>query len=515
MKHHERPLYGLLAIVSMLGAIAAPAAVFDPPVRVTNDPGYSDTEVDGGRNAWSSRDSLLVVWSDDRHGNAEILYRERTGGAWSAVERLTTDPGASRHPAVGCTESGEVRVVWEDDRSGRREIYATRRLPGSAWSPDTCLTCDAHESARPALDQPAGNLVWEETSDGNREIYHALWETDGSWGARTRVSVSEGVSAYASVASPGSWTGAGDAVLVAWEDDRDGNREIYARIFDGMNWMAETRLTHDSGDSRHPSAWMKWNTCTDAIFLRTGVAWEDDRASTRDIFMIVGDSGWWGSPSPLVTTPSVSRHPTVATVYTWVPYIFGYTWCPHMVVAWEEDDRPNGESTVLYLDPGTPDLPVEVSPGGAGAFSSVPTLASWHKWSQPDPARGMECVWTDTRDGNREVYAAGFSEPVATGVESASLPPGDAALGLARPSPFSASTRVEVSIRAPAKIELRVHNAAGQRVCTLASGVFAAGNHPFVWDGRDDSGRPSAAGSYFLRLLRDGATETRKVVRIP
>lgn len=49
-------------------------------------------------------------------------------------------------------------------------------------------------------------------------------------------------------------------------------------------------------------------------------------------------------------------------------------------------------------------------------------------------------------------------------------------------------------------VRVRLYDAAGQRVRTLAEGRFAAGRHERVWDGTDDAGRRVAAGVYFSRL---------------
>ncbi len=63
---------------------------------------------------------------------------------------------------------------------------------------------------------------------------------------------------------------------------------------------------------------------------------------------------------------------------------------------------------------------------------------------------------------------------------------------------------------AGAAIDLSVYDASGRRIRTLESGVFAAGVRTVRWDGRDDRGRPVAAGVYFARLSTRTRVEARE-----
>ena len=53
---------------------------------------------------------------------------------------------------------------------------------------------------------------------------------------------------------------------------------------------------------------------------------------------------------------------------------------------------------------------------------------------------------------------------------------------------------------------LESFNVVGQKVRTLIAEVQSAGTHQVLWDSRDDSSRPVAAGVYCYRLqVRDAA----------
>ena len=71
----------------------------------------------------------------------------------------------------------------------------------------------------------------------------------------------------------------------------------------------------------------------------------------------------------------------------------------------------------------------------------------------------------------------------------------------ARPNPFNAGTRLEFDLASRGFAELVVYDVAGRRVRTIHRGEIPAGQHPFLWDGRDQSGRQVAAGVYLARLV--------------
>jgi hypothetical protein len=49
-------------------------------------------------------------------------------------------------------------------------------------------------------------------------------------------------------------------------------------------------------------------------------------------------------------------------------------------------------------------------------------------------------------------------------------------------------------------------------VATLSAGIMGAGSQTLEWNGRDENGKPSASGVYFLRLRAGSITERTKLV---
>ncbi|MBN2565781.1 MAG: T9SS type A sorting domain-containing protein [Candidatus Eisenbacteria bacterium] len=79
------------------------------------------------------------------------------------------------------------------------------------------------------------------------------------------------------------------------------------------------------------------------------------------------------------------------------------------------------------------------------------------------------------------------------------------------PNPFGQSTTVTYSLERPADVTLTVYDIAGHRVRSLESGRRTGGSHEIRWDGRNDSGRQVANGTYFLKLETGEQVKVSKV----
>jgi FlgD Ig-like domain len=85
------------------------------------------------------------------------------------------------------------------------------------------------------------------------------------------------------------------------------------------------------------------------------------------------------------------------------------------------------------------------------------------------------------------------------------------ALSQNQPNPFRPSTRITYALPSARNVALKVYNVGGQVVRVLQSGPRPAGTHDVTWDGRDESGRRVAAGTYFYRLDAGAERLTRKL----
>jgi hypothetical protein len=93
-------------------------------------------------------------------------------------------------------------------------------------------------------------------------------------------------------------------------------------------------------------------------------------------------------------------------------------------------------------------------------------------------------------------------------------PASQTALGQAYPNPFNPSTTIPFQLTTSGDVALRIYDARGKLVRTLKNESMPAGSHHVIWNGRDNSGRQTATGVYFVRMTAGNHEMTRKIVMI-
>lgn len=97
------------------------------------------------------------------------------------------------------------------------------------------------------------------------------------------------------------------------------------------------------------------------------------------------------------------------------------------------------------------------------------------------------------------------------GVDDAPARPLALRLAAPWPNPTSNASSVTFDLPSAGPVSLDVLDLQGRKVRSLVHGTRAAGRQQASWDGRDESGRPAAAGVYFYRLATGQAIMTQRV----
>jgi flagellar hook assembly protein FlgD len=85
----------------------------------------------------------------------------------------------------------------------------------------------------------------------------------------------------------------------------------------------------------------------------------------------------------------------------------------------------------------------------------------------------------------------------------------------AYPNPFNPQTTIAFDFPKRESVTLRVFDMSGRLVRSLITAELnTPGRHEVVWNGRDDSGRKVASGTYFYRLETGNYTETKRMALI-
>ena len=99
------------------------------------------------------------------------------------------------------------------------------------------------------------------------------------------------------------------------------------------------------------------------------------------------------------------------------------------------------------------------------------------------------------------IVPPGSSKPIPKdeSIDSSELPE-KYCLGQNSPNPFNPETEISFGLPAANNVILKIYNALGEEICTLANGPYGAGYHRIRWDGRNNAGRSVPSGMYFYQL---------------
>lgn len=157
-----------------------------------------------------------------------------------------------------------------------------------------------------------------------------------------------------------------------------------------------------------------------------------------------------------------------------------------------------------------------LTPIATRTYLATRDATDW-EWTAPEISSGyLRAVITcrDVMGNTTTVQSEAFSVILSTSATPGTTLPDRPVLDGPCPNPSNPGTTVRFRLPAAQDADLQVLAADGTRVRRLAAGRFAAGENAVYWDGRDDTGRTVASGTYLLRLVAGGAPQVRKLTLV-
>jgi hypothetical protein len=176
---------------------------------------------------------VVIAWVDTRTGTTQV-YAQRYDAAGAA--QWTTN-GIAVAPAAGTQTTPKVAcgpttayLVWVDQRNGNMDIYAqgllangSRTMGSGGWG----VCAAANEQSMPVIAVGADDfpvMVWRDFRNGNWDIYALKSYNSGASYYQTTVCQATGTQT-----SPRLALDSFGAPIIAWQDQRSGNYDIYAQ----------------------------------------------------------------------------------------------------------------------------------------------------------------------------------------------------------------------------------------------------------------------------------------------
>ena len=82
------------------------------------------------------------------------------------------------------------------------------------------------------------------------------------------------------------------------------------------------------------------------------------------------------------------------------------------------------------------------------------------------------------------------------------------------PNPFNPQTTIAWELPEAGALQLEIHDTRGRLIRRLVNEMTAAGPGRTVWNGQDETGRRASSGMYFVRVITDRSSVTRKITLV-
>ena len=280
----------------------------------------------------------------------------------------------SDRPVTVCDSGGNIWVAWQAGPIGSRDIYISK-LPAGAENFDSTVkvTNNANDQRNPAIALDSNNklyVVWQDNRQGNWDIYLSTSDAGTSWTTETKVNDdSDNNQINPAVVIDGQ---SPNQAHVVWQDDRGGNQDIFvATSSDGFATKTFSKITSDSFDQVDPAV------AADSVNT-IYVVWTDGRNSSNDIYGAASNNAW--ANVAVINDLNNQSSPAIAAESTGTIL--------HLL--WVDDTDPKG--SIFYAS---------TTDGLQGPLSINPNVADERDYTQKEPTIAV----TGSTVNNLKVFA--------------------------------------------------------------------------------------------------------------
>ena len=284
------------------------------PVNIFSPGLVADFRARGGRTRVSFETEQGNFRVDLR--NLPLGRTQRFLGGRAVVDRTITtqkisdDGRQNDFASLASGPDGQLWAAWVAYRGGANEVLL-RHYDGNAWGEIQTVTDKPGDVflakvARVSDDNAGGGrvwVVWSDRIDGNRDLYARAFDGSLSDTGRSpiqRLSEAPQPDLYHNVAADSK-----GRVWVVWQGFRGGQADIFARFHDGEKWSPAQKISTSAANDWEP-----------AIAADGGgnvyAAWDTYDKGNYDVLTRRYDGESWQGVVPLADTPKFEAHVTLA-----------------------------------------------------------------------------------------------------------------------------------------------------------------------------------------------------------
>jgi beta propeller repeat protein len=300
-----------------------------------------------------------IVWQDNRNGDWDIYAYDLDKQVEYAI---CTADGNQTNPSMGMGNIlDEPIIAWQDDRNGNNDIYGYKLLDDYYYL-DLSIGTEIEICTDPCDQQNPDSMgryvCWQDDRNGNWDIYGKSYEDD--------MEPNEFVICDDSNDQINPFAGWYDVV---WQDNRDGDWDIYGYDLDDQN---EVAVCTEDGNQTNPSR-----------SGNLGFAWQDDRNGGEDVYGLLCTD-------------------IICTGYVEVGVCTGpgsqiHTGLSREIVVWQDDRNGSWDIYGYKVDDINFGEEFIISAGAGDRIRPV-----------IDVYDNDRVVWQDSRNGNDDIYVAYF-----------------------------------------------------------------------------------------------------------
>ncbi len=317
----------------------------------------------------------------------------------------TDSAGANQdNPSVTVGADGKYYFAWRDDRNSARRVYG-QKYTGTTpnWTPDVNFTTSNNQNNPVIAVDGSGNVyvAWQDDRNGNQDVYLNKYDSAGAdaWAGGKKINTDAG---SADQTTPHLTLAASStAEYVVWQDTRTDASDVYAHKLDPSGnylWASELKVNQNAAGSTQSNARSGLDR-----YERLYAVWQDNRNGNYDIY---GDrfSTTGGTPAPTWGS-EVKFNRNADTADQTNPALAVES--PNdstlnLYVAWQ--DLRTGDSDI-YLTRYDADgngvwaseVRVNSDASGTGVVQENPSLVV-------DASGNITVVWQDGRNGSSDIY---------------------------------------------------------------------------------------------------------------